>query len=624
MEKLMLINVVDVGEMRIAIVEDGVLEELYIERASREQLVGNIYKGKVVNIEPSIQAAFVDFGAARNAFLHISDVIPSCYMVRPDGTRATPRGGHEYPPIHAVLRRGQELLIQITKDPIGTKGPSATTYISLAGRYLVMMPNVRHHGISRKITDEDERQRLRQILSEMNLPPNMGFIVRTAGAGRTKSDLVKDLAHLQNLWKVISERIKESKPGDLIYRESDLVIRTIRDLFTPDINKIIIDSQPEYERARDFLKTFMPRYQRVLHLYTDPQPLFHRYKIEEEIERIRQRKVNLPMGGAIVIDQTEALVAIDVNSGKIKHETDPEETAFRTNMAAAPEIARQLRLRDLGGIIICDFIDMRSPKHIRAVEKALADALKRDRARTKVLRMSRFGIIEMTRQRVRTSLLQASSEHCPYCGGAGQIKSPETVSLEVIREIRAQLTNPTARGIEVIVNPRVAHYLQNELRRELVRLEDTFQKYIRITGREEFTPEKVETKIIREEAALPPAPPSRELFIPPEVKAASVTQESPEGEPQEKSHAQPPPQDQHESSDSDHRRRRGGRRHRRPGGPPLQSPTNSGQMDPTSPTAPSSAENAQHEGPRQTQPPNSLEQDEKPPESETSNEEEEV
>ena len=575
----MLVNVVDVGEMRIAILEDGVLEELYIERASREQLVGNIYKAKVINVEPSIQAAFVDFGAARNGFLHVSDVMPSSYAERPDGSRPTPHGGHDYPPIHAVLRRGQELVVQVTKDAIGSKGPTVTGYLSLAGRFLVMMPDVKHHGISRKIMDEEERQRLKHTLGEMDLSSDMGVIIRTAGAGRTKADLAKDVAHLQNLWKAISERIKEAKVCDLIYQESDLVIRTIRDLLTTDTNKILIDAKPECERASDFLKTFMPRQQRMIELYTDPEPLFHRYKIEEEIEKINRRKVSLPMGGSIVIDQTEALVAIDVNSGKIKHETDPEETAFRTNMAAAPEIARQLRLRDLGGVIINDFIDMRNSKHIKAVEKILADALKRDRARTKVLRMSQFGVIEMTRQRVRSSLMQAMFEHCPHCSGSGEVKTPETVSLEIMREIRARLTNPNARGVEAIVNPRVAHYLQNERRRELVKLEDANQKRILVTACEDFGPEKVEMKIVREEAPQPTAPPARELVIPPEVKA---------GVQEEQRQQQQQQQQQQKQGPQEHRgRRRRGRRGRGRGRyPQPQQPQGAPQRPPGAPGAP--------------------------------------
>jgi len=562
MEKEMLVNVVDVGEMRIAILEDGVLEELYIERASREQMVGNIYKAKVVNVEPSIQAAFVEFGAERNGFLHVSDVMPSAYAQRPDGSRPQAHGGREYPPIHAILRRGQEIVVQVTKDAIGSKGPSVTTYLSLAGRFLVMMPDVKHHGISRKIMDEDERLRLKQTLTEMNLPTDMGIIIRTAGEGRNKTDLAKDVDHLQNLWKAISERIKGAKVGECIYQESDLVIRTIRDLLAADTKKILIDSQPEYERAQEFLKTFIPRQERILQLYTDPEPLFHHYRIEEEIEKISRRKVSLPMGGSIVFDQTEALVAIDVNSGKIKHESDPEETAFRTNMAAAPEIARQLRLRDMGGVIIMDYIDMRSMKHQRGVEKALTDAMKRDRARTKVLRMSKFGIIEMTRQRVRSSLKQALYQKCPYCAGAGELKSAETVSLDIMRQIRLQLNNPSARAIEIAVNPRVADYLQNQRRRELVRMEDSTQKRILITAREDLVPDKVEVKIIREEVPSPTAPPSKELVIPPEVKAGAV-QEG--GAPQ-------PPQQQPRRRRG---RRRGGRRHR-PGGQPQGTPRPSG------------------------------------------------
>ncbi|NBR45480.1 MAG: Rne/Rng family ribonuclease, partial [Synechococcaceae bacterium WB5_2B_268] len=390
-----------------------------------------------------IQAAFVDFGVGRNGFLHISDVEPQYYRqggLDPDkafdvepaakpgeaaegeggrpATRRKPRIGDRprvKPPIQDILRRGDEVLVQVIKEGFGTKGPTLSTYISIPGRYLVLMPPLGRVGISKKIDDERDRRVLRDIMLDLKPPKGVGFVVRTAGTERTKSEMARDMAYLLRLWKSIVRRMRKySAPID-IYQESDMIIRTIRDMFTEDVGRILIDEPAAYERAREFLELVMPKYAPRLQFYDGKEPLFHRYGLEEEIGRIHQRKVPLKGGGSIVIDQTEALVAIDVNSGSFRTEKSAEENAYQMNLIAAKEIARQLRLRDLGGVIVNDFIDMRKEKYRRGVEKALHEAMKRDRARTKVLRTSPFGLVEMTRQRIRPSLRKSIFRDCPTC-----------------------------------------------------------------------------------------------------------------------------------------------------------------------------------------------------------------
>ena len=451
MKKEMLINVSQPEECRIGIIEDGSLEELYIERASQDNYVGNIYKGRVVNLEPSIQAAFVDFGVGRNGFLHISDVEPQYFRQggydpegpfsengsssssssssgdddskdkdgkdkRGRGRRPRHTGGRPRvkPPIQEIFKRGDEVVVQVIKEGIGTKGPTLSTYISIPGRYLVLMPALGRVGVSRKIEDDEVRRTMRDTMLELNPPKGLGFIVRTAGQERTKKELSRDMAYLLRLWKVIVRRVKKQAAPVDIYEESDMIIRTIRDIVTSDIDAIYVDEEKAYERAKEFLQLVMPRHTSRLQLYDGKEPLFHKYNIEDEIGRINKRDVPLAAGGSIVIDQTEALVAIDVNSGNFRADDSAEETAFQLNIAAAKEIARQLRLRDLGGVIVNDFIDMRKERHRRGVERALRDAMKRDRARTKILRTSPFGLIEMTRQRIRPSLC-CHRRHLNYC-----------------------------------------------------------------------------------------------------------------------------------------------------------------------------------------------------------------
>lgn len=523
----MLINVSQPEECRIAIIEDGVLEELYIERASQDNYVGNIYKGKIVNLEPTIQAAFVDFGVGRNGFLHISDVEPQYFRQggyapddpavadnggrhddiddgeeegeeserRPRRRNRAPRAGGRprfKPPIQDIFRRGDEVLVQVIKEGIGTKGPTLSTYISIPGRYLVLMPALGRVGVSRKIEDDDERRKLRETMLELNPPKGLGFIVRTAGQGRSRKELSRDLAYLLRLWKVIVRRVRKQPAPVDIYEESDMIIRTIRDMFASDVDAIFVDEPNAFERAKNFLQLVMPRYVHRLQLYEGREPLFHKYKLEHEITRIYKREVPLKDGGSIVVDQTEALVAIDVNSGNFRISDSAEEAAYQLNLAAAKEIARQLRLRDLGGVIVNDFIDMRREKHRRGVERALRDAMRRDRARVKILRTSPFGLIEMTRQRIRPSLKRNVYTDCPCCSGRGVVKKAESMAIEVVRMLMLASQQPGASRVTVRVNDEVASYLNNKKRKEISRLEDDGGLLVQILGSEGLFPEHLE------------------------------------------------------------------------------------------------------------------------------------
>ena len=519
MKKEMLINVLQPEECRIAVLENDRLEELYMERKSVEAFAGNIYRGKIVNLEPSIQAAFVDFGVGRNGFLHISDVEPQYFrqggydpeeiMRESDelaeaaarraresgrGSKHAFKGGRPRvkPPIQEIFRRGDEVLVQVIKEGIGTKGPTLSTYISIPGRYLVLMPSLARVGVSRKIEDEDDRKRLKRCLLSLNPPRGLGFIVRTAGAGRKEKELQRDLEYLLRLWKAIARRVKTTTEPGVIYEESDLIIRTIRDIYSDDIDQILVDEPESFEKARDFLKMVMPRVVERLKLYEGTAPLFHKYKLEQEIIKINTRQVQLREGGSIVIDPTEALVAIDVNSGNFRGNDSAEENAFRLNMAAAKEIARQLRLRDLGGVIVNDFIDMRKESHRRKVERTLRDAMATDRARTKILRTSPFGLIEMTRQRIRPSLKRSIYNDCPCCEGRGLVKTAESMSIEVIRTLALAVKNEHVKRVTVRVNDHVAAHLNNKKRRDVMEMEDEGKMTVQILGSEALYPEHLE------------------------------------------------------------------------------------------------------------------------------------
>ena len=518
MKKEMLVNVIQPEESRIALVEDAVLQELYVERDSQESHVNNIFKGRVVNIEPSIQAAFVDFGVGRNGFLHVSDVDYEYYKhlvgnqprdaftddnddddddetprsrntrgnnKRSNGRRKKTNGDRtkNKPPIQEIFTRGSEVLVQVIKDGIGSKGPTLSTYVSIPGRFLVLMPSLQRVGISRKITDEPARRKLKQIMKELSPPEGLGFIVRTAGVERSAEDLKRDLNYLVRLWTVIVKRLK-SHPGPCdIYQESDMIIRTIRDVYDTSIDAVWIDDEQQFKNAKEFMEIIMPSQADKIHHYKHAQPLFQEYQIEDEIARIQKRHVPIKGGGSIVIDQTEALVAIDVNSGTFRVDNNAEQTAFQVNLSAAEEIARQIRLRDLGGVIVNDFIDMREERHKRAVQKALRAAIKRDRARTKVLRISPFGLIEMTRQRIRPSLKRSVYEDCPCCDGTGMVKTDESVAIEAMRTLALCAYQEKVAHVKMEVHQRVGNYLANKKRKELTSLEDKSEANIDIQSR---------------------------------------------------------------------------------------------------------------------------------------------
>ncbi len=460
--KRMLINATQREELRVAIVDGQSLYDLDIEIPSKEQKKANIYKGRITRVEPSLEACFVDYGAERHGFLPLKEISREYFLAGVDHNRAG---------IRDLLKEGQELLVQVDKEERGNKGAALTTFISLAGRYLVLMPNnPRAGGVSRRI-EGDDRANLKEVLDQLNLPEDMGLIIRTAGMGREGEELQWDLDYLLQVWKAIAEAAEARHSPFLIYQESKLIIRALRDYLRNDIGEILIDSEELYNDARDFVQQVMPQNLRKLKIYNDTVPLFSRFQIETQIENAFERTVRLPAGGAIVIDQTEALTAIDINSAKATKGGDIEETAFNTNLEAAVEIARQLRIRDAGGLIVIDFIDMDSPKHQRDVEEKLKDALRHDRARVQIGRISRFGLLEMSRQRLRPSLGESTQLVCERCDGHGRVRSVESLSLSVLRLVEEQAMKENTGQVLVQVPANVANFLLNEKRKAVAEIE---------------------------------------------------------------------------------------------------------------------------------------------------------
>ncbi|MBV0932142.1 ribonuclease E [Marinobacterium weihaiense] len=456
--KRMLINATQPEELRVALVDGQRLFDLDIESDSREQKKANIYKGRITRVEPSLEAAFVDFGAERHGFLPLKEISREYFCKQPE------RG--QRPSIKEVLKEGTEVIVQVDKEERGNKGAALTTFISLAGRYLVLMPNnPRAGGISRRIEGEDRAQ-LKEALSGVNIPEGMGAIVRTAGIGRSSEELQWDLDYLITLWDAIKEVNQRPAPF-LVYQESDVVIRAIRDYLRADIGEVLIDNPSVYEQAQLFVQQVMPSYESRIKLYKEQTPLFNRFQIESQIETAFEREVKLPSGGSIVIDPTEALVSIDINSARATRGSDIEETALQTNLEAAEEIARQLRLRDIGGLIVIDFIDMTPIKNQREVENRLRDSLKLDRARVQMGRISRFGLLEMSRQRLRPSLAESRGSVCPRCHGQGSIRDTESLALSILRLIEEESSKDRTAQIRAILPVTVATYLLNEKRHEV-------------------------------------------------------------------------------------------------------------------------------------------------------------
>jgi ribonuclease E len=469
MDRRMLINAIDPEECRIAIVDDGALTELEVESNVGGKLKGNIYKAKISRIEPSLQAAFLDIGTQRNGFLQINDIHPAYFRTTRHSERNSGRAR-----IQDVLEPGQELVVQVVKEEREAKGATLTTYLSLPGRYLVVMPGSDRGGISRKISDGEQRQRLRKLSKELEIPAGIGMIIRTAGLDRSQSELSRDLALQLKLWEKIVTAAQTARCPQILYKESDLATRVIRDYFTPEIREILIDDQETFQRVKEFVGEVMPRYRSRVHYYENEQPMFTNFSIAEQVEETLKREVKLPSGGAIVIDSLEALVAIDVNSGKATAGENIEETAYRTNLEAAEMISKQLRLRDLGGLIVIDFIDMLEKRHRAAVERRLQDALKTDKARIEVGHLSQFGLLEMSRQRLRASLTSQSHVSCPHCHGIGKLKNSELVALEALRKIQSAVIVGHVTMVKCRLSPAPCLFLLNNKKRELSRLEEKY------------------------------------------------------------------------------------------------------------------------------------------------------
>jgi ribonuclease E len=462
MKKKILINALHEEEKRVAIVEGDLLVDFYVESSGKEHLRGNIYKARVVRIEPGLQAAFLDFGQKKQGFLQMREIKPEFFQKKVEGKRAR---------IQDVLSKGQELIVQVEKDERDTKGASLTTYISIPGRYIVMMPGQQRVGISRKIEDRSDRERLKEIFNSLKLPKDMGFILRTACCEKTSEELSNDLKYLTKLWnKIQSESKKVSAPA-LIYKEQDIAVRTVRDYLTDDVSEVMVDEQAAYRNTKQFLAKTLPWRKINIKFYKDRRPIFLRHNIEEQIAKLNERHVYLPSRGYLVIDKTEALTAIDVNSGRSRKEENVESTALKTNVEAADEVARQFRLRDIGGLIVIDFIDMESAKNRKTVEETLKTALSLDKAHTEISGISKFGIVEMTRERMRTAYFESINRTCEVCEGSGIIMTEEMVAITALREIHTKAAKGGLKTIRCKLPVDSMNYLINMKRDELSLIE---------------------------------------------------------------------------------------------------------------------------------------------------------
>ena len=477
-------------QIRVALLEGGQVAEVNIERRKHRGIVGNIYKGRVTKVLPGMQAAFVDIGLKKDAFLYVMDVYDNLEDEDADELNdgENENGGQQQrkkkpykrrPAIQELLKRDQEILVQVSKEPLGTKGARVTCHISLPGRYIVFMPTVEHVGVSRRISNHTERNRLRTIIKELK-PSNSGFIVRTAGEGRDQEDLLNDVEFLTRLWSNVKKKSEAMRAPSLVHEDLNLVLRTVRDLFTKNVEKFVIDSEEEYQKVLEFTEATMPHLADRVRLFVKDIPAFDHYGIETELEKALQRKVWLKSGGYLVIDRAEALVAIDVNTGKFVGKKNLEDTIVKTNLEAAKEVARQVRLRDLGGIIIIDFIDMESEENKRRVVSVLERELVDDKARTNVLELTELGLVQMTRKRVRESLKQLLYQPCPYCKGMGFIKSEETICYEIQGAIQRLVSTTERRGIIVRAHPVITAMLKGEERRIVRTIEDDYKRKIRI------------------------------------------------------------------------------------------------------------------------------------------------
>lgn len=472
----MLINAVHQEQKRMAIVEDGKLVEFNIQMSLREPITGNIYKAIVLKVERGLQAAFVNFGVGKDGFLPLRDVSPEYFTEKKDN-------GRDGSGSRSALKTGQEVIVQVAREVSGRKGALLTTYLSLPGRYLVLLPNKHSSGISRKIEDEEDRKQLKTLVEQIKIDEGMGFIVRTAGISRTKQELSRDYQHLLRLWKEIKKRAETEPAPSLIYQESDFGVRSLRDYFTSEIEEIQVDDIDTYRKMRAYCKTVVPRNLRMIKQYKERLPIFGRYNLEEQIREIYQERVELKSGGSIVICPTEAMITIDVNSGRASNKKNVEDTAFKTNLEAAEEIARQLRLRDLGGLIAIDFIDMMDRKHEAEVEKTFKKALTLDRARIQLSRISKFGILELSRQKKHSTIQEISYTSCPFCSGRGARPSLEYTALSAFRKIETDAAKEKASALKICVPHEIADYLLNQKRSDIQRIEGMYDLSIHVSGK---------------------------------------------------------------------------------------------------------------------------------------------
>ena len=468
----MLINARTPEELRIVIIEGDNLENYQVEVAERGLTRGNIYRGTIVSIQPSLNAAFIDYGAERDGFLPNQDIVPEAYYRKPKSSGRAK--------VEEVLEKGRSIIVQVVKEPVGTKGAALTTSLSLAGRYLVLTPFDEVQGVSRKVEDDETRRSLKDQATKLRLPPGCGVIVRTNALGQNKAALNRDANALLRLWKRVGSEARKGKGTKLIYSDQDLILRVLRDYLDSSITEVLTDDDRSYTKVKEYMRAFMPRSKTRLVRYEKRAPLFSSFGLEQQIERIYDRSVDLPNGGSIVIDATEALVAVDVNSGRATRAKSQEETALNTNLEAAHEVARQLRLRDIGGLIVVDFIDMRSRKNQHMVQKALREALKVDKARTTVGRISDNGLLEINRQRIQQALHLRTHRPCPTCHGTGRIPSPEMVGLNLLRRIESRASTLPTERVRIALHPELADAFQNNRRQEITRLQEEFELKVEV------------------------------------------------------------------------------------------------------------------------------------------------
>jgi len=495
----LLINSDGPEECRIALLENGKLESFHVETLVRAQNKGNIYKGIITAVEPNLQAAFVDIGTGKNGFLPFGDIHPEYYS-----EEVAPDTHWKKLNIEKMIKKGQEVLVEVVKEVTGSKGASLTTYLSLPGRYIVLMPGSDSAGISRKIEDEEQRARLRSLIESFKRPEGIGYIVRTASKDITKTALSQDIKYLLNLWEEIKANGQTAKAPALIYKEQNVISRFLRDHFTQDIQEILVDDRDAYEQVRRFLDLLPAGHGKaVAKFYQESRPLFSCHEAEKQIEQVYQPTVQLPSGGSIVINPTEALVAIDVNSGRTAKDKNFEETIFLANMEAAAELARQLRLRDLGGLIVVDFIDMRDKRHIREVEKEVKNSMKRDKAKVDISRISKFGLLQISRQKMAAPIQAGSYTPCEHCQGRGVIRSVETLALSYMRRIQAGIIRGNIQRVECRLPLTVAQYLLNKKRSELAELERRYTVTVAINPDPAMNPQDEEIRFIKQDATAP-------------------------------------------------------------------------------------------------------------------------